>query len=108
MDVTESPMPDDHQLTITEDAAGRTVLALRGEIDLSNVEDLSELIEARLKPADRVVFDLSGVEFMDTSGIALLVTTVNAVADAEISSPSRQVRRVLEASGLTSVLRIVP
>jgi anti-anti-sigma regulatory factor len=45
---------------------------------------------------------------MDTSGIAMVLNTVNSVADAEIRAPSKQVRRVLEASGLASVLRIVP
>jgi anti-sigma B factor antagonist len=108
MDMNEPTEPDDRQLLITDDGGGQTVLALRGEIDLSNVDHLSRAIDARLKPADRVVFDLSGVEFMDTSGIALLLTTVNSVAEAEIRAPSRQVRRVLEATGLTSVLRISP
>jgi anti-anti-sigma factor len=45
---------------------------------------------------------------MDSSGIALLLTTANSVAETVIRAPSRQVRRVLEATGLTSVLRIVP
>jgi anti-anti-sigma factor len=108
MEIDGSETPDQHDLVITEDEAGRTVLTLSGEIDLSSVDDLSQRIDARLKPTDRVVFDLSKVEFMDTSGIALLVSTVNSVADAEIRDPSMQVRRVLEASGLTSVLRIAP
>jgi len=108
MDITGSEPADQHDLVISEDGSGRTVLALSGEIDLSSVEALSDRIDSRLKPTDRVVFDLSKVDFMDTSGIALLVSTVNSVADAEIRDPSRQVRRVLEASGLTSVLRIVP
>jgi anti-anti-sigma factor len=107
MDVTESAAPDHRQLVISEDGSGRTVLALSGEIDLSNVDVLSHTIDARLKPGDRVTFDLSRVEFMDTSGIAMVLSTVNSVADAEIRAPSKQVRRVLEASGLTSVLRIV-
>jgi anti-sigma B factor antagonist len=108
MELTENSDPQRPQATIDADDAGRTIITLRGEIDLADVDDLERLLTPRLQPDDTVVFDLSGVDFMDTSGIALLLEMVNAVSDAEIRAPSKQVRRVLEASGLTSVLRVVP
>ena len=106
--MSESSTDGEEKLVTGTDPDGRKVITLRGEIDLSDVDDLSTRILAAVDPADNLVFDLSGVDFMDSSGIALLLDTVNSVADAEIRSPSRQVRRVLEASGLSTVLRIVP
>jgi anti-sigma B factor antagonist len=108
MDMSSPAASDDRQLLVSSDSEGRTVLVLSGEIDLSRIEELSEQIDAAVNPADRLLFDLSGVTFMDSSGIALLLTTANSVAETVIRAPSRQVRRVLEATGLTSVLRIVP
>jgi anti-anti-sigma factor len=108
MDMSEPSEPQPSAAAIATDDDGRTVVTLQGEIDLGNVEDLEQQINAELNPSDTVVFDLSGVEFMDTSGIALLLGIVNSVAAAEIRAPSKQVRRVLEVSGLTAILRVSP
>lgn len=84
-----------------------TVLVrLTGEIDISNVEAFRETLAATVGAADAVVFDLSGIEFMDTSGLALLIDIANTAASCVLRDPSSQVRRVVEASGLTGVLRI--
>lgn len=106
--MSQAARPGEGQLLVRSDAEGRTVLAVTGEIDLSNVDDLSKQIDAAIKPTDSLIFDLSDVSFMDSSGIALLLNTVNSVADAVVRAPSKQVRRVLEATGLTSVLRMAP
>jgi anti-anti-sigma factor len=114
MDMTEAaeprkPAPDDEsRATVATDGSGHTVVWLHGEIDLGNTDKLEQVIMARLQPSDTVVFDLSAVDFMDTSGIALLLGIVNTVSAAEIRAPSKQVRRVLEVSGLTDILRVTP
>ena len=97
-------------ITITGRDSGLTI-ALSGEIDHHAARDmmaqLDEAIAERL-PA-RLVLDLSGVTFMDSSGIAVLLrarrqmshtggaVTVTAIPD--------QARRVLDAAG---VGRLIP
>lgn len=57
------------------------VVALRGEIDLANAESIRLAIvelAAEHQPA-RVVLDLAGVTYMDSSGIELLFLLARAV-----------------------------
>ncbi len=90
---------------------GKLIVYLYGELDhhcaRPAMKAITELIDQFL-PRETVL-DLSGLTFMDSSGIALLLKT-NRLAKAHlgvlwVEHPSRQVLRVLEASGIT---RIVP
>jgi anti-sigma B factor antagonist len=91
-----------------ESRDGRWMIRARGEIDLSSVDALrGPLAEARKARAATVV-DLTGIEFMDSSGLHLLL---DSALDAERDDwslsfrPSRQVLRLLEVTG---TLGIVP
>jgi anti-sigma B factor antagonist len=53
-------------------ADGRVVAILRviGEVDLAHADELTEqLLSERCRGADAVLLDLSGLEFMDSSGL---------------------------------------
>jgi anti-anti-sigma factor len=88
------------------------VVVLQGEFDVANAAMLREAIEearaqARIGGADHdrpTVIDAAAVGFMDSSAIGVLL---HARADGPIvlRSPSAAVRLVVEATGLTSVLR---
>lgn len=92
---------------VSVSAEDDTVLVrLTGEIDISNVDTFRGTIAATVTPASAVVFDLSGVAFMDTSGLALLIDVANTASSCVLRDPSSQVRRVVEASGLSTVLRM--
>ncbi|MFB4263719.1 STAS domain-containing protein [Nonomuraea sp. GTA35] len=53
---------------------GVTVIAVTGEMDATNRADLEAyLAEAGAALAGRLVFDLSGVPFMDSSGLHVLL-----------------------------------
>jgi anti-anti-sigma factor len=67
----------------------------------------SYLDDALAGGSERLVFDLSGLEFMDSSGIALLAAAAQRVREVEIREPPATVRRLLELTGLTEILRIV-
>lgn len=51
---------------------------------------------------------MSGVEFMDSSGIALLASAVRKVKEVELRNPTLIVRRLVELTGLAEILRITP
>jgi anti-sigma B factor antagonist len=100
--------PPAGEATISRDDAGRLVVTLSGEIDIATADDIGRDVLAAVDAATPVVVDLSGVAFMDTSGIALLLDIANSAAGVELRSPSTQVRRVVEASGLATILRMTP
>ena len=52
---------------------GRIVVHVRGEIDIATAGRLRDVIEPHLGPEQRIVLDLSGVRFADSSLLALLV-----------------------------------
>lgn len=61
------------RIEIDEDAGG-VLLRLRGEIDLNTSPTLrARLLEVVETPTSRVLVDLSGLSYMDSSGVGTLV-----------------------------------
>jgi anti-anti-sigma factor len=84
-------------------------IVLSGELDSSNVGLLERTVSAILtEHPDRVVFDLSGLRFMDSAGISVLVRVAAEVNTVQIRHPSPIVRRVIEITGLTGILEVEP
>ena len=52
------------------------VVAPVGELDLLSVEELRAALAARPEDCDAVVLDLSGLTFFDTSGMRLVIETL--------------------------------
>ncbi len=89
------------------DASGSQIVKLIGEIDISNADSIGrELDRVVADSPSRVIIDLEGLEFMDSSGIAMLLRAVGGTASVELRNPSRVVRRILECTGLTDILRL--
>lgn len=89
---------------------GVHVISVRGELDLSTAPELEPPLEEAIATGDAaVLIDLSECEFIDSTGIALIVRAwqrLDRSADGEgsgkvvICSNNDQVRRVLEITGL--------
>ena len=89
------------------DQEGSPVVSLVGELDSSNAHLLAATVSTiTAEHPSRVVFELAGLRFMDSAGLAILVRTAADVETVELREPSRIVRRLLELTGLTSILRI--
>jgi anti-anti-sigma factor len=87
------------------DADGAVVLALSGELDLSTVGPLNAAVQDAVeRKPDALIFDLAGLTFMDSSGIAALLRAVGSVNTVQVRNPSGIVRRVIELSGLAQTL----
>jgi anti-anti-sigma factor len=92
---------------VTFDAVGVPIITLTGEIDVSNVDSLRATIEPAVETApERVVFDLTALDFMDSSGIALLLQAATRAGSVHLRQPSAIVRRIIEITGLSDVLHI--
>ena len=88
------------------DDAGDPIVVLAGEVDMSNVGSLSEVVApiTATQPA-RLTFDFTRLRFIDSAGIAVLVTAANATT-VSVRNPSAIVRSAIEATGLSSVLHL--
>jgi anti-sigma B factor antagonist len=63
-------------------AADFTVLEVAGEIDMDSAPRLREqALEQITGGAHRLIVDMSGVTFMDSSGLSLLVAVLKRVSD---------------------------
>jgi anti-anti-sigma factor len=84
------------------------VLTLSGELDFSNVDNVRTDLQTAMtdKPA-RLVFELSQLDFIDSSGLAFLLEAARAAPAVEVRAPSPAVRRLLELTGLSRVLPVV-
>jgi anti-sigma B factor antagonist len=93
----------------SSDVNGDPVLTLDGELDISNADSFRQAVETVLSDEPtRLVFDLTTLNFMDSSGIAVMVYAANKVNGIELRHPSTIIRRVVEATGLAEVLRLDP
>jgi stage II sporulation protein AA (anti-sigma F factor antagonist) len=91
------------------DSSGTTVIHIGGEIDMSNVRAVEADLEGAMSDRpDHVVFDVSALGFIDSSGIAVLLRAAEKTARLELRNPSATVRRILQATGLSDVLHIEP
>lgn len=96
----------DLAVVVTEEA-GQTVAHVSGEIDIATCERLRDAIEPHLGRGQRVVLDLSGVRFMDSSCLGVLLkarTTLTADGGSLIlRNPSRAATRVLSLAGVAEL-----
>jgi anti-sigma B factor antagonist len=88
---------------------GIRVVALAGELDLANAATAESALESAMADAGiTVVVDMRELEFIDSTGIALLVATLGRSEDGVrisfIPSSSPAVTRVLELTGLAERL----
>jgi anti-anti-sigma factor len=97
----------------TTEAEGRLVVAVRGELDLATAPALEAVLLPALRAGGSVVLDLRPLEFMDSTGVRVIVAA--HVAGGESggaltlvrTDPDGPVGRVLEISGLDGILAFV-
>ena len=104
----------DGMLTVAVETEGQThTIYLAGELDLSNADSFSRALErAAADDGATIVIDMRRLEFIDSTGIALLVAGHRRLnGDAErlriLGSDASAVRRVLAVTGLDSSLPFV-
>ena len=84
------------------------VLRVTGDIDIGSAPALTEAVAEvdQRSPEGPVVFDLAQVPFIDSSGLTVLVNTMNAGHPVIIRNASDIVRRVIQATGLGDLMDI--
>jgi anti-sigma B factor antagonist len=94
----------------TEQAPGAAVVRPEGRLTMVTAPELRAAVaDAVAAGCARVVVDLSGVEFIDSSGLGAVIgglkTARQAGGDLRIAGPGEQVRMVLQLTNLDRVLR---
>jgi anti-sigma B factor antagonist len=83
---------------------GATVVRLAGELDLYNASAVREaLLACTEESPDRLVIDLSGVKFIDSTALGVLIEARSRMANRRgfmLAAPGLETRRALEVSGL--------
>jgi anti-sigma B factor antagonist len=92
---------------------GSVVVALIGEVDLEHSPQAREILLEQVGRKRRVLVDLSGVDYIDSSGIASLVEAFQKAKKAgtggfALAAPNATALRVLELARLDRVFRIFP
>jgi anti-sigma B factor antagonist len=86
------------------------VLVVRGEVDMESSPTFLEAIQQGLRQGGPQVVDLSGVSYMDSSGIAVLVQGLRAArkrgVEFRLRAPSKQVAGVLRLAQLLQLFTI--
>lgn len=88
-----------------------TVLTVAGELDVVGGPDLRQHVMSVTKTGEsHLVLDLTGVDFIDSFGLGVLIGTLKrarlADGDVRLVIPERRVRRVLEMCDLDRVFVI--
>lgn len=84
------------EITVTDEG-----FRLKGELDMATADDLSEVLRAAAGRDEPLVLDLSGVSFIDSSGLRVLLEGAElsrGSGSLVIARPSAQVRRLLDIS----------
>jgi anti-anti-sigma factor len=93
---------------------GVAQIALAGELDMSATFQLEPELDRLLDARDvrEIVLDLGDVEFVDSSGMGLLMATLDRTRESNtrvaLVSVRPEVRRVFQIAGLDEVLPLSP
>jgi anti-sigma B factor antagonist len=91
------------------DESGIPVIRIIGDVDLANAESLEVAMEPVVSARpERLVVDLGDLDFMDSSGIALLLRCAHRAGCVQLRHPSQIIRRTVESMGLADVLHLDP
>ena len=97
-------------LDVTE-RNGIAVLAVRGEVDVYTAPRLREkLVELVSEGKQKIVVDLEGVDFLDSTGLGVLVGGLKRArsheGDLSLVCTQHRILKVFEITGLTKVFDI--
>jgi anti-anti-sigma factor len=104
--------PSGFSISVTEQG-GRAVVAITGELDLATSPDLEEVVLGRVDRGQSVLLDLRELQFMDSSGLRILIAAHARAGEGEgefaiVRPPAgSEVEKILGIAGVEQQLQIV-
>jgi len=90
----------------THESEGAVVVEVRGEVELHSAPQLREELHRVCSGGACVVVDLTGVNFIDSTGLGVLIGGLKRARETgsfSIVCPQSRVRRIFEITGLMQV-----
>lgn len=104
---------DEFKMEFSCEVRGSTLVTrIKGELDLNTADELRNKLDTALKnsAARNLICDFSGVSFIDSSGLGVLIGRLKNLetlgGSITIKNPRPSVYRILELSGLNKVMTI--
>lgn len=92
------------------DQSNVPVIAVKGEVDLLGYEILRSALQRALDESNSVVVDLSATQFMDSTGLNVLISASRRAAEdgghVKIRGADARLRKLFEISGARSILEV--
>jgi anti-anti-sigma factor len=89
---------------------GRVLVTVGGELDLAGADRLWKSVEDLFEPGTTVVLDGTGLVFLDSTGLRVLIRAAQLAAAEgagfRFVAPHPAVQRVLELSGTSGLLGV--
>ena len=95
---------------------GVHIVSVRGELDLATAPELREMLDEVLAGETPILIDLTACEFIDSTGIAVIVRAwqmrqgKDGASEAGgllgLCAPDKQVSRLLEVTGVDSTISV--
>ncbi len=94
----------------TRDVDGHVIVVLRGELDVADAAAVVAALELIAARTPRIIVDLAGLEFIDSSGVAALARGRKLArqhgGDLLLAAAGRAVLRVLDLTRLIDVFPV--
>jgi anti-anti-sigma factor len=112
LNVTENNSALSMDVVVDRPAPGVVVAAVSGEVDMLTAPRLRDVVNAEIEDCAVLVLDLSGVGFLGSAGLAVLVEASHEARRRQVElrlvAGGRSVSRPLEITGLDEVLTTFP
>jgi anti-anti-sigma factor len=92
---------------------GRVDVTPRGELDMASAPELEQTIMPRLEQSAWVLLDLRSLDFIDSSGLRVVVSAHRAAEERRgrftcvRGAPGTTVHRIVEIAGIDGVIEMV-
>ena len=95
------------------DISGWTVVSVYGEVDVATAPELRErLVDLVNEGRSRLVVDLGGVDFLDSTGLGMIVSALKRArthgGDLRVVCTESRITRLFEITGLDKALTLLP
>ena len=103
----------DASMTVGRDSADTARIALFGEIDMANADEVEQQILGAIgNQLTAVTIDLSGLEYIDSAGLRVLFTLGSRLDILQIAlrlvvPTGSSIRRVIDLSGIAATISVL-
>jgi anti-sigma B factor antagonist len=106
---SDQPEPTLLTVRIQDDGADLSIVTLAGELDLSTIPRMEGPLLEQIRQRPAVLVDLSELEFIDSSGIGVLIQAfrlANGTPVKVLIGAGSQIERVFGIAGVTEALPV--